>query len=422
MASHTHTLSGFHWRCLTSIDSPEERGLFEQGRRLYDRLFTDDIKEDYAHFEEYIQDNAEERLQPVKAEVISTLVFGYEAEQMKGFVYYDWYIDWGLVFISYLGFDKTRSSRFFNTVPDLVITERAYLGLSGKPIRAAIFEIERYEPINLLDKENSEKYCAALKRAQRIRRFQRIGAWLIPWANYKQPPLEKSGRPVDMFLMYWPTGPMQREDPGTFTRDEIVRLVRFAYEHVYLDGYMVTEPKHDWPYWRALMNQYVIEASRYIPNTPIQLEKVATDISSEHVFVSYPSADEDKASIIAYRLITRGFPIKIWSDGAYTEGEGRVGEAIQRWMKEATHIIFLITPNSANAEGQIKEIEIMLRSRGNVDVQDVQIVANIPHDEIEKLGLHVTGWDGIIYHRFTDNSDFPVAVDYCVRSILSRTL
>lgn len=422
MATHEHKYKIRHWVCLTSIESDDDHNLFERGRILYDQLFTEEVKEDYDHYAEYISDSVEARRQPKRAKLIDTVSYGFERAEMKGFLAFTWYPKLYLVFVSYLGFRHTRSRQFFDTVPEVILGEREIAGLSGTPIDAAIFEMERFDPSQLLlrpkDFTLTQSQRTALRRAKLTRRYQESGVWLVPWVNYKQPPLAKGRRPLEMHLMYWPLDPQRRNDPGIFKRDDIRRLVEFTYEHLYLDGYRSTEPKKDWPYWEALMKQYVNEALQYVPRDRLELDKISAGRTLETTFVSYAGDDEDKASLIEWRLKTRGSPVIIWRSDSTRKGGKTISDVVQNWMEIASNFVFLITSKSFLACGQKDEIKLLSKMVSSGRQFVYQIITNIEHSQLEQMGFPVSGPKGKIYHRFRNDEDFANAVDNCVTSII----
>lgn len=422
MATHEHKFNGRRWVCLTSIESDDDRHLFENGRILYDQLFTEEIKEDYENYAEYIADSVKARRQPSRAKLIDTVSYGFEGAEMKGFLAFTWYPKLYLVFISYLGFRHTRSRRFFDTVPEVILAERNIIGLTGIPIDAAIFEMERFDPNQLsLGAKGlalTKFQRTALRRAKLTRRYQESGVWLIPWINYLQPPLAKGRRPLEMHLMYLPLDPLRRDNPSTFKRDDIRRLVEFTYENLYLDSYRSTEPRKDWPYWEALMKQYVSETTKYVPKGKIELDKISVDRTLETTFISYAGDDEDKAKVIEWRLKTRGSPVIIWRSDSLCEGGKTISNAVQEWMKKASNFVFLITSKSFLARGQRDEIKLLLEMEPSRRRVISQIITNIEHAQLEEMGFRVSGPEGKIYHRFKNDDDFVCAVDNCLASII----
>ena len=185
MPFHEITARGKKWICLTDISSKADESLYEHGKVLYERLFTEVEKEDYQNFRHYLADTAVERLRPDRAETIDTLFLALEEKsgQPKGFLYSSWYPPLGLVFVPYVGFLDNRSPQFFAGVPEVITKEREYVGLAGKPIEALLFELETFDPLHLAPSSIRAMWTpdqkTANKRAQLTRVYQgKGGAWL----------------------------------------------------------------------------------------------------------------------------------------------------------------------------------------------------------------------------------------------------
>ena len=417
MATHYHKIRGKTWKCLTGFNSLKDHELFAQGGKLYDKLFSEEEKEPYEHFKRYIEDSAKARKRPQQAKVIDTLSVGFEEEVPKGFIFFSWYPDEHLVFTPYVGFYLTTSLKFFQTVPDLIEEEREIVGLHGKSIEAVLFELEKFNPSDIPLKGSlttlTKKQLVAKKRAQLTRAYQENGAWLIPWIIYKQPPLEKKGRSIDMHLMYWPVNQEIQSNPGKFEKQHVEKLVRFTYERFYLDGYKATEPAKDHKYWQALMKQYVNEVIKYIPDGEFELERISAKEPTKRVFISYAGRDERFADLIRLRFETRGASVNFWPLSIQTKIGQKIENTIKELIREADHCIFLVTPNSFGSYGQRLEKNVI---SSYAKRKPIHIITDISHDDLNSL-FKVSGDEGFIYARFHNDYDFSQAVDKCVRSI-----
>jgi len=396
----TDHLQNAKWHEITDPDGIHKK-LFYSSKKVYEKLFSPEHCEDWAHFKDYILDTqARLKIDPETDPQDFYFVATIDSKVL-GMALITIYRQKRLAFMSYFGVcsDKTTKTEQLSTKGALKIKGR----IQGMGIEGILFEVEKIPPEKL-----SKKDKWIQQRIAALRIFQKFGARKISWLLYEQPKLELDAVPAEvtnLHLMFLSTS--RTIVLSSIPRNTAVNYVDFVYNTFYLDGFTVTNRKEILKA-KTYLNNLSKRVIGTIPDNAKQvpLGEVNVKPLKLSVLISYTIGGLQITKLLASFLEDMGIRIYYWDKDAPKYAGKEPHSVISSWIKKSDVIIGLVTNKTFKAWGMVEELRrakdtgkhiiiLLNKEMSGIQYREIKIklnnlLGNIIYIPFEKKRFHLT--------------------------------
>jgi hypothetical protein len=411
------------WIRITNLDELQEQTLFIQSKRVYETLFSSGYREPWESFETYIRDTEERRRFESPVDPEDHYLVGTADGKVWGMMFFTAYPK-KLGFVAYMGVADRLGEDTLGQCERKLLTDEMpnaiAFAMNNAGCGVYLFELEKVAP-ELLGRTKARD-LTLLDRQIRNRilvtnAFQRKGARKPGWVTYRQPKLEwdREDQEIPMHLMYAPTSKSVPVQPF-LSREEVTRLVKFVYLTFYMDGFEATEAGNldAIKRWREYLTNLTKFSLNGVPKT-VGLQTINLSSRQASVFISYSQKDLRVAQLMQEYLESLGIPVLYWERGKRLRTGEPVWDVIEGWMNSCHYLIFMLTKNTKDSKGQLKEIQFVRRNCARLG----QI---IPLFSAPVSPIRIRKWFGqqIVGKRFARNT-FRQAVEDLATQVLHKS-